>query len=27
LGANAVFNRAEIEKNPKLSDEMPAGQV
>jgi len=26
-GANAVFNRAEIEKNPKLSDEMPAGQV
>jgi hypothetical protein len=24
-GANAVFNTAEIEKNPKLSDQMPAG--
>jgi NADH-quinone oxidoreductase subunit I len=26
LGANAVFNRAEAEKNPKLSDRMRAGR-
>ena len=27
MGANAVFNKAEIEKNPKLSDQMQAGKV